>query len=1486
MNKSRASDPSRTIPTTFTALTAESQQSASGSGRSLLYVPGFHSQEDLQDQYCRMLWYVHPVLADLTSIRVATTFTPCRAFPLPSYADPALVPLAADFQGRVEYFNAEDLAAWEHALAEAHILLQWNGVSPNKQLAALIQTALAKKTHYRIDRHRYRHEGSRYISLSHDQNPTAADDLRASQQVFARMLDDLGQQHKGYVFGTGPSLGQVQGMDLSDGVSIACNSMVKNTALLAHLRPRIIAMADPIFHAGFSSYAGAFRQHLYTALDAYDSYLVVPFRDYKLYHHYLPERFRQRLIGIPLQTADEPHLDLTRAFHVTSTKNILTLLLLPLACTLFTEIGIAGCDGRKLEDNQYFWEHHTESQINDEMAQIQKAHPSFFAIDYNDYYLEHLTTLERWLLAGEEKGCRFTNLTPSYIPCLVSRSAPSAHSELAPNNPELASTADQLRALALQANNSGRVCISLAQDVKDDFGHYLHYEKALWQAFRRAGVPMLSLAHQRAVQLTAEQAFLLPCFSHFSYELNRHDTEQSDRQRSFGQELEAVHAQLSPQLKPTTQLHYYSYLSSLNALEALLPFAIQHAGVRFHLNLFYLMLEPFPLPDPMKSRCVQLFSQAATAGNIVLYADTQELADQLEREVSFRLRVWPIFSCTYHEPADMTQLSPQPLRPIPRILCPSNMNYSKGYDVFISLVCNHARYVTRSCEWVIRKVPQPNTAASLLGIAEQVEGQATVVEGTLSPQAYRQLWCDADIAVLPYRRKDFAFRTSAALCDAFLFGKPVVATDGSWLGKQVQAAGIGEVFRDGDVEDLGRAIDRLLNRYTQYQERVFAIRQDWLSSHTADHVVSQLLTPAPFLNGFVSHAPSSTPALPDHQQPVEEPQQTRSAPQQQRLNLDRIEHPVPLSAWQRLQRLGQRQVSFYARWPGLLVIILLGVQVMATGSLFGLVQSLVLLVLIGHAATAYQRTASDALAVSLKATKLADTALRTARHAQTATARNHTTAQDAIQETSHTAAAATTVAARADTRTQEALRIAGRAEVQVQAAFTAAGQAETRTQEALSIAEQAQAGAQQALSVAEQAQTQAQEATTATHKVHQEAQQATQLAETTAQLTHTVEVGVNSILSDIQAVREQYAAVAHKLDTTRETAHTALATAQSASGTQATILDSVSKMSEKTGAALATAQTANEAAQSVLTTLSAAVAAAESASQTAQAASQTAQQALSAAQDTEQAVRPTKDMYTQLTRTSNTLNLARFQSFSRQLGDQDIERLLSFWLPALDLKLNAKALGYVAHRICLVEDSCSGRLATSIQDAILRVLLALSVSSQRLSVLEIGTLFGVNLAMLYEICRGRFANIHLTAIDPLEGYYHTGMTDILTQVPVCRQVFEHNMRRLDIPPDDLTLLQGLSTDRTILEQASQRSYQLLIIDGDHSYQGVKFDFEHYSHLVDDGGYLVFDDYRTADWPEVGAYVDTEVRARSGVQFLGADWRTAVFRVVRTPRGES
>jgi predicted O-methyltransferase YrrM len=66
------------------------------------------------------------------------------------------------------------------------------------------------------------------------------------------------------------------------------------------------------------------------------------------------------------------------------------------------------------------------------------------------------------------------------------------------------------------------------------------------------------------------------------------------------------------------------------------------------------------------------------------------------------------------------------------------------------------------------------------------------------------------------------------------------------------------------------------------------------------------------------------------------------------------------------------------------------------------------------------------------------------------------------------------------------------------------------------------------------------------------------------------------------------------------------------------------------------------------------------------------------------------------------------------------------------------------------------------------------------------------------------------------------------------------------------VISGDSQDRAtfnrIAEILGERRLDLLFIDGDHSYSGVKHDFETYSILVRDGGWIAFHDivpdYRT------------------------------------------
>lgn len=68
--------------------------------------------------------------------------------------------------------------------------------------------------------------------------------------------------------------------------------------------------------------------------------------------------------------------------------------------------------------------------------------------------------------------------------------------------------------------------------------------------------------------------------------------------------------------------------------------------------------------------------------------------------------------------------------------------------------------------------------------------------------------------------------------------------------------------------------------------------------------------------------------------------------------------------------------------------------------------------------------------------------------------------------------------------------------------------------------------------------------------------------------------------------------------------------------------------------------------------------------------------------------------------------------------------------------------------------------------------------------------------------------------------------------------------------DNLVLLRGASTDPSLLRQVSQFGnrgrYDLIFVDGDHTYDGVSRDFAAYSPLLRPGGIIAFHDIVDSD----------------------------------------
>ena len=242
-------------------------------------------------------------------------------------------------------------------------------------------------------------------------------------------------------------------------------------------------------------------------------------------------------------------------------------------------------------------------------------------------------------------------------------------------------------------------------------------------------------------------------------------------------------------------------------------------------------------------------------------------------------------------------------------------------------------------------------------------------------------------------------------------------------------------------------------------------------------------------------------------------------------------------------------------------------------------------------------------------------------------------------------------------------------------------------------------------------------------------------------------------------------------------------------------------------------------------------------------------------------------------------NTDDYQPFNRRFKKEHADLLLKDWSGKLGIKFTSKSLAYLAHRIGTLERLSKGRLATPIENVILRVLVAAAVKDKNLRVLEIGTLFGIGLTAIYDYCNSRFDSVMIAAIDPLDGYYGKDVRDIVTDEAISERTFRENLAIAGVPEESCLLIKSLSTEISAIQTAAKQPYDLLIIDGDHSYEGVKADFFNYLHAVKNGGYIIFDDYTAPDWPGVTRFVDESVMSNSHLLFVGASWRSAVFQVV-------
>jgi glycosyltransferase involved in cell wall biosynthesis len=769
--------------------------------RKICYFPAFEADDDINFSMVRAAWSLG-CIPDVEIIVFTDRMPPSLA--CHDFYDPACQAAYQELRdaGRLldrPYADPEDLLPHLH---DAEIIVCWKEGSYIENLlgTGTVHELVDKgKKIYRVGAGN-QNESSIYIEISQDLLAFEPELISENRAKFMRLVKRLGGRDSAYMFATGPSSQSYRKFqyDADSDISIICNSVINDADMLAAVKPDILVFADPIFHFAWSSYAQAFRQKLLATARLHEFDIVIPIKYYPIFTFHVPELL-DRVIGIPHYKDRGINLDLEREFYLHTQNNILTYLMLPIGASLAKNLFLIGCDGRPLEEDEYFWGHNQKTQFTGEMEAIQKAHPSFFKVDYNEYYLAHCKQLENYAQAIESSGRRLYSMWGSHIPALSKRLCVPKHT------------------------SADRVVVSLNPDLKDNFGHWAHYDRRLAET-----TPDLILVlANKELSINPVEFFTVPAFGDDVFAIKNQYTPES-RQRLKNEFRDAVE-QVLAQLDGKTRLDFIMYSGDVTYVEALEEiFQQMTSRANLSLNLFYAHFD-YDVDSSEFVRHKLLYERILSHDYIQsrpwlrLFTDSEKMQTLIRKNYGLDIRLWPMVNLDINVNL-LGQIGPKPVRNGKSVVFPGNGQLAKGFDLACDFIARYGERLanTHGCRFVLRKMFRDMAHNNQL-MSEKLKQIATmdcveIIEGTVSEIEFLRLFYHADVIVLPYRRKNFYSRTSSCVVNAILTGTPALVPEDTWLADQVRNFGAGGVFIDGDIESLYEALVDLFDNPSHFPD--------------------------------------------------------------------------------------------------------------------------------------------------------------------------------------------------------------------------------------------------------------------------------------------------------------------------------------------------------------------------------------------------------------------------------------------------------------------------------------------------------------------------------------------------------------------------------------------------------------------------------------------------------------------------------------------
>jgi glycosyltransferase involved in cell wall biosynthesis len=763
--------------------------------QKICFFPAFSAEDDINFSMIRAAWYLGCIEGSEITVYSDNSIESLDCF---DYYDPANNMIFQELRATGRLINKPYLESKEmvSVLHDSNIIICWKDHGYIEDLLGgdeLKKLAAKGKKIYRVGASNPS-ESSIYIEISKDLSAFKPELISECQKKFERFLQRHGAKENAYLFATGPSSNAYHKYHYGgkNSVSIICNSVINDEEMLAAVQPDVLVFADPIFHFGCSTYAKTFREKLLKVSAIYDFDIVIPIKYYPIFTYHMPE-LEDRLIGIPHYKEKGINLDLGKDFFINTMSNILTYLMLPIGASLAKNLYVIGCDGRPLEEDDYFWGHNDKTQFSSEMGAIQKAHPSFFKVDYNEYYLAHCQHLEDYATKLEENNQRLYSMWGSHIPTLIER----LH---IPNRLK-----------------TDRAIISINPDLRSNFGHWAHYDRRLADTTDDL---FLTLANKK-LAINPVEFFTIPAFSNDVFAIKNNYTEET-KQRLEEQFSQAVDL-LFRDLEHDTRLGFIMYSGDITYIDALdTIFSCMGPNVTLSVNLFYSHFD-YEVNSGEFVRHAALYDKILSADYLQkrpwlkLFVDSERMQSILSDKFEVHVGLWPMVNLDVNRHI-IRNIGPKPEIVEKLVVFPGNGQLAKGFDLACDFISKYGQQLsqTYNCRFVLRDMMRDSAQNNEM--MEQKLDQISrfafvdILKGTLSEEEFLKLFYHADLIILPYRKRNFYSRTSSCVVNAILSGKPVLATGDTWLGDQIDRFDAGLTFSDGDIEAMFEAFCKLADR--------------------------------------------------------------------------------------------------------------------------------------------------------------------------------------------------------------------------------------------------------------------------------------------------------------------------------------------------------------------------------------------------------------------------------------------------------------------------------------------------------------------------------------------------------------------------------------------------------------------------------------------------------------------------------------------------